>query len=121
MPYLAEAMKRGLCRESVDELKVYGNADKYIVKDFKKMPEVHIGFNSSFVEKVFGRKPVLDAGKCRECGKCAELCPKKAIKLSPKPVINRKLCIKCFCCQEFCPKGAMQVHRTALARFISKI
>ncbi len=119
VPYLVEAMKRGLCRESTDELNVYGDVDKYIVKDFKKMPEVHIGFNSNIVEKVFSRKPVLDADKCRECGKCAELCPKKAIKLSPKPVINRKLCIKCFCCQEFCPFSALEAKRPFIARILN--
>ena len=34
--------------------------------------------------------------------------------------IEHKQCIRCFCCQELCPSGAVSVHRTAIARFLTK-
>ena len=60
--------------------------------------------------------------ECVGCGKCAEVCPAKAIEIkNKKAVIDKKKCITCFCCQEFCPKGAMKVHRTAIARILGKV
>lgn len=120
VPYLLAANKRGLCPASADEINVYGDIEKYVIPDFKKMPEVHIGFNNGFVKKLFERKPSVIADKCRECGECMKVCPGKAIKLSPKPVIDRKKCIRCFCCQEFCPFSAMEAKRTFIAKLINR-
>ena len=59
--------------------------------------------------------------KCIGCGKCANVCPAKAIKMKNKlPKIDRSACIHCFCCQEFCPKGAMKVRRTFIARLLNR-
>ena len=58
---------------------------------------------------------------CIGCGKCANICPAKAIKMKNKlPRIDRSACIHCFCCQEFCPKGAMKVRRTFIARLLNR-
>ena len=47
--------------------------------------------------------------------------PAKAITIENKKVsIDRSKCICCFCCQEFCPKGAMKVHRTLIAKVLTK-
>lgn len=65
--------------------------------------------------------PKLDPSVCVGCGKCAEICPAKAMKLrDSKPKINRGACIHCLCCQEFCPKGAIQVSRHAIMRLFGK-
>ena len=58
---------------------------------------------------------------CIGCGKCANICPAKAIVMERKlPKIDRARCIHCFCCQEFCPKGAMKVRRTFIARLLNR-
>ena len=67
------------------------------------------------------RQMMVYKNKCIGCGKCANICPAKAITMQRgKPRIDRKACIHCFCCQEFCPKGAMQVGRNALMRILEK-
>ena len=65
-------------------------------------------------------RPMLTGETCVGCGKCASICPAKAITMvRGKPKIHRKTCIRCFCCQEFCPKGALKAQRTRLARLLS--
>ena len=68
----------------------------------------------------FVRRMQVDKQKCIGCGKCAQLCPAKALTMRRKlPHIDRSRCITCFCCQEFCPKGALEAKRTALARLLT--
>ena len=65
--------------------------------------------------------PKVKKSGCIGCGKCAKICPAKAISMQNKlPVIDRKACIHCFCCQEFCPKGAMGVSRPVIERLLNK-
>ncbi len=72
------------------------------------------------VQKALSPRPEL-TGTCIGCGKCAEICPAKAIEMVKKqPKFNRKTCIACFCCQEFCPKGALEAKRPPLARLLTK-
>ena len=53
-------------------------------------------------------KLVTDKNKCCGCGACANICPKKAIKLVEDefgfkyPNINKELCIKCGLCKRTC-------------------
>ena len=65
--------------------------------------------------------PKVKKNECIGCGKCANICPAKAIRMENKlPTIDRKACIHCFCCQEFCPKGAMGVSRPFIARLLNQ-
>lgn len=133
VPTLVAAAERGLIPETVDGLKVYGNIDNFVIKDFNNIP-VHtsIEFKKDST-KFFGKmaslvtgsalrsRPKLKAAECVGCGVCRDICPAKAIKIEKnKATIDRKLCIRCFCCQEFCPKGAMKVKRTFIARLLNK-
>ena len=85
-------------------------------------------FPKSFDNRRFDGNPLWDAVRacpdandCRHCGKCARLCPAKAIEMvQNKPKIHRKQCIRCFCCQEFCPKGALEAKRSAIASILTK-
>jgi len=71
------------------------------------------------VEQALAPRPVL-RGSCIGCGKCAAVCPAKAIAMKRKrPVIDRSRCIRCFCCQEFCPAGALQAVRPPVARLLT--
>lgn len=73
------------------------------------------------VQRLMEAKPTADLSKCVGCGKCASLCPAKAIEIRKGKVsFDRKKCIRCFCCQEFCPKGALRSARTLIARILTK-
>ena len=75
---------------------------------------------SRVLQSAMAPRPTLTPAKCVGCGKCAAICPAKAIIMANhKPKFNRKTCIGCFCCQEFCPKGALKAQRTRLARLLS--
>ena len=70
--------------------------------------------------KAVSPRPTL-TGTCIGCGKCANICPAKAITMVKKqPKIDRSACIGCFCCQEFCPKGALEAKRPPLARLLTR-
>ena len=133
VPTLTAAIRRGLCPESREALRVYGDADALAVADFQTVPsQASVFFRNggkgpvaklvdSFLFHLLTPYPKLHAKACVGCRKCANICPAKAITMQRgKPRIDRKACIHCFCCQEFCPKGAMQVGRNALMRILEK-
>ena len=133
VPTLTAAIRRGLCPESREALRVYGDADALAVADFQTVPsQASVFFRrggkgpfsklvDSFLFHLLTPYPKLHAKACVGCRKCANICPAKAITMQRgKPRIDRKACIHCFCCQEFCPKGAMQVGRNALMRILEK-
>ena len=128
IPTLIAARERGLIPESIDELNICGDLDTLAISDYKNIAvKSSLLFDSK--SKLFGKiakraleaKPYVVGKECRGCKKCKQICPAQAIKMvDNKPVIDRKKCIKCFCCQEFCPFGAMKVHRTMLAKILTK-
>ena len=128
IPTLGAARERGLIPDSVDDLNICGDIDSMVINDYKNIAvKSSLLFDSK--SKLFGKvaKRVLEAKpnvvkkECKGCKKCKEICPAQAITMvDGKPVIDRKKCIKCFCCQEFCPFGAMKVHRTLLAKILTK-
>ena len=133
VPTLAAAIDRGLCPASADALDISGALDDFVQRDVKKTPaQSDVAFYLSgggliagAVDKMLHRIltpfPQLHAAECIHCGKCAGICPAKAITMTDGlPRIDRRVCIHCFCCQEFCPKGAMRVGRTWIARTLNK-
>ncbi len=133
VPTLGAAVRRGLLSEDTGEIKIYGDLKSFVIPDFKTVKAktdvfFHL-FGNGFIGKiadsiatrVMTPFPKLDPSICVGCGKCAEVCPAKAITMKDqKPHIDRKVCIHCFCCQEFCPKGAMQVGRHAIVKLAGK-
>lgn len=128
VPTLSESFKRGLIPESVNDLTINDDINKYYIADYENV-QTHRALKFEDKKTLFGRtatkllqaKPKLKEDLCVGCGKCAEVCPAKAIQIVDKKAkIDRKKCIKCFCCQEFCPKGAMKVKRTAIAKILTK-
>ena len=133
IPTLRAAMKRGLLPEDSKEIRVCGDPARFALADFKTVPAqsgvfFHIfgtglpGKIADFaVARILTPFPKLDASGCVGCGKCAQICPAKAITMeNGKPKISRGVCIHCFCCQEFCPKGAMRVGRHAFVKLFTK-
>lgn len=50
--------------------------------------------------------PIVDADKCRLCGKCAKLCPTSAIDIHDCLHTDAERCIKCCACVKGCPTKA---------------
>ena len=133
VPTLQAARVRGLIPDSAEELEIAGDAAPFLIPDFKTMPaQSSVFFHKAgtgvigkivdtFLFRALTPCPKVKKNECIGCGKCAKICPAKAITMQNKlPIIDRKACIHCFCCQEFCPKGAMGVYRPAIARLLNK-
>ncbi len=128
IPTLGAAKERGLIPDGVEQLRVFGDVDGMIIRDYNNIAVKNsLLFDSK--SKLFGKvarkaleaKPTVKKKACRGCEKCKQICPAQAIQMiDGKPVIDRKKCIKCFCCQEFCPFGAMGVHRSFIAKLLTK-
>lgn len=133
VPTLQEAYDRGLIPADVSGLEIAGDLDAFLVPDFdrivtkndllfrKKLPGRAGEALAAFLHKCLCSEPRPVKAECVGCGKCAEICPAKAIAMRNRmPNIDRRKCIHCFCCQEFCPKGAMKVSRPFIARLLNK-
>ena len=104
----------------------------YVQADFRLPPTKSTLFRSVLpgkagelvgkaMQNAMAPRPDLTAELCIGCGKCASLCPAKAIDMvKDKPKIHRSKCIRCFCCQEFCPKGALEAKRSPIAKVLTK-
>lgn len=127
VPTLQAARERDLIPESIDELKIFGNIDEFVISDYKNVAVRNsLLFDSKsrlfgkIAKKALEAKPIVVKKECRGCEKCRQICPAQAITMENRiPVIDRKKCIKCFCCQEFCPFGSMKVKRTLIARILT--
>ncbi len=132
IPTLAAAIRRGLAPQSVNDICMSGELQRYIQPDFERVDAsaaaLHFGgdgafakLRGAFLKAALSSKPKLKSRECVGCNECGRICPAKAITIDKdKAVIDRKKCIKCFCCQEFCPKGAMKVGRTLIAKILNK-
>lgn len=129
VPTLAAAQRRGFASETAARVPVVGDLAPFRTPDFNTASadagmEAFLsaqGLGAVFnraAKRILAVRPVLARGKCVGCGKCAGLCPAKAITLVKKrPRIDRAACIRCFCCQEFCPVGALSARRSSLGDF----
>ena len=126
---IVQSEKRGLFNH--DKIEYNMDYKPFIVMDFKGVTDrgdlkfykdskgIFTKLISIGADKMFENKPNVNKKKCIGCGKCANICPAKAITMvDKKPVIDRSKCIKCYCCQEFCPVGAMVVKSSMIAKVL---
>ena len=121
------AHERGLCPRSSAEVEIIGQSpDDFKVNDYKK-PDTNLKKWFDFIPSFLAPRPKVNFEKCVGCGRCAEVCPPKAIdmkdmkidkKMKKRPMINRSKCIRCFCCQELCPIHAIDVKKNFIFKFI---
>lgn len=123
---IVESVRRGLCPASLDAVELLGGGF-YTVPDWKRAEGKAFDFTDRApraLRPVLRRllpfaapRPFVRTRDCVGCGKCAESCPPKIIRISGgKAVIDRKGCIRCFCCHEMCPVRAIEIRRCALLR-----
>ena len=122
LPALSAARARGLLPENTV---LPPELTPFLRPDWNRPPRRDIRFVrgtplSPVLAFLLQSRPKVLPAQCVGCGKCARVCPAKAIRMQRhRPSIDRKACIRCFCCQEFCPKGAMISHRSAIARLLT--
>lgn len=133
VPTLEAAYERGYIPAQADGLTICGDLDGLTVPDFEHLETRNSllfknqmkgkagSLFGGIAQRALSSKPKVTKKECIGCGKCANICPAKAIEMKKKlPCIDRSKCIRCFCCQEFCPKGAMKVVRPAIAKILNK-
>lgn len=122
---VAEAVTRGLCPTSVEELIYLGEGrpekNQFVLPTSRPLnfAERMPGFLSkpagAFAKRFLSPRPVVEKAKCIGCGKCEESCAPKAIRVTNrKAAIHYRDCIRCFCCHEMCPVRAIDIRRFSL-------
>lgn len=119
VPTLVDAIDRGVCAKSIDEIEILDDGMPSETLKLKIPKSVSLDFVAGFpnfikkpIQKLFTPHPVITKKDCVGCGKCAESCPQHTIKIeNRKAVINYVNCIKCFCCHEMCPRKAIEIKR----------
>lgn len=124
VPTLEAAIERKLCPAEIGALEIVGERVETLLTPFEKPDSASLDFMENLRVPAFLRKPlkklmtprpVIVRNKCIGCGKCAESCPRHAIRIEQKKAqITYTDCIHCFCCHEMCPVKAIQIHTFAL-------
>jgi uncharacterized protein (DUF362 family) len=110
VPVLRNAIKRGLCPESLQKVSLLGdNIDGFRVDGFD-IPQLDIlrdiQFYNNKVFRYFASKlkprVVFDYKKCVSCGECRKNCPAGIIEFKNRmPLADRNKCIRCFAVRSF--------------------
>lgn len=124
-----EAVSRSLCPRCAQEVPLCGDFSiPPRRKDFRMPRSKNVDFGESiprFVRKpalvlanrLLTPRPVVRHNSCIGCGKCAQSCPAKTIRIQKKKAqIDYRSCIHCFCCHEMCPVSAIHIRRSPLSR-----
>lgn len=122
---IVNAAERGLCTLSPENVEVCGDS-LLEYEDFKQPRSKGIDFMAFVpaplrpvakpaVNRFFAPRPQVKKSVCIGCGKCAESCPAKTIRIeNRKAHILHENCIKCYCCHEMCPVKAIHVKRNPI-------
>ena len=121
---LAESIRRGLCPASPGGVDLLGGGFR-TVPNWKRAEGKALDFADHApaalrpalrkLMPLLAPRPAIRTRDCVGCGKCAESCPAKVIRITGgKAVIRRRGCIRCFCCHEMCPVRAVDIRRSPL-------
>lgn len=121
----AEAARRDYGTADIDKIEILGEKlEDSKIKNFRmpgtfklyRLPKSVIRKGIKYVKFY----PRISLRKCRGCGLCFAICPKKTIKkaIMGKFRVKTKDCICCLCCHEVCPYKAISLKKSLLARFM---
>lgn len=123
IPMLKNAVDRGLCPGSAEQLDIVGGpVEQFVVPDFLE-PESKSGdfldrlpkFLRPAAAKIATPVPKIRTKDCIGCGKCAQSCPQHTIRVvDGKAQIQYGNCIRCYCCHEMCPIHVIDIKRFRL-------
>jgi uncharacterized protein (DUF362 family)/Pyruvate/2-oxoacid:ferredoxin oxidoreductase delta subunit len=124
VPVLKMAEDRGLFQS--DQVEIVGvdpetiKPDSFDVPALKHTRPLERNKFLGFFKNKLRPHPEIISDKCRRCGKCAEVCPPKAISADKdnKMTIDYKKCISCLCCHEFCPEKAVKIRKNVLRKLL---
>ena len=127
-PLYNAAVRRGLARSDGSGTQMLGDDPKAIFpKDFQ-LPVLESvmpmpGFLSGLIRRHLTSRPVQDPDLCRDCGKCAAVCPPESLRFvaAHRAVIDHLTCIRCYCCQEVCPADAIHFKTGALVGIVERL
>jgi len=118
LPIIRTAAASGVGQTDPDQIMIRGESPARVaIKNFRLPQAMHTEWPlpewlRRTLKKAFTTKPVINHGRCPQCGICLAHCPQEAISLVGKRLeIQYRDCIRCFCCQEFCPRGAIIVGK----------
>lgn len=127
IPVLQNAIRRGLCPDQVSQVTLIGD-EVTPIKDFDKPRQKNIDFldylpgwlyrpAKKAADALLTPHPVVRTKDCIGCGKCAQSCPQRIIRVeNHKAKIGRDGCIRCYCCHEMCPVKAIDIKSFRLFR-----
>jgi uncharacterized protein (DUF362 family)/ferredoxin len=133
VPTIKAAIDRGDTRSPHTDIILTGDEPDFPqIRDFR-LPSTYRGEGKGLQKSLLlstlhnlGRLstlyPVPDRSRCEHCGRCAMICPVKAISFHSKiPEIHQKTCIRCYCCHEICPAGAIGLKPGLAHRMIRMV
>ena len=110
-----------------DPIEVAGESiDASKISSFKLPPPFAVtwnlpGFMRKALKNALTSKPWIDDQLCEDCGRCAEICPPKALQKTGEGLaFDYGECIRCFCCQEVCSSGAISIKPGWALKLVSR-
>jgi len=121
--YLRQALERGVWLKEPSQIQTLGASEEECRSTTFKIvwePSPTLGkmlppWLDFIAKKFFTRTPHFNSYKCRNCGRCEQICPAHIINLDGRngtaQITDRTKCLHCFCCHEICAFGAIKLRR----------